>query len=149
VSELWHDLWEGLRNLAYYFRIIWRDRDWDWSFLLALLKRKLERSARYFASEGCWVQDGPEISQQMRVCLKLIGRIGEDQYWRAADRRYRCRYGPAPKAQVTDNIFHTEWPSEECRCYWLECRKDAERIWRLDCDRLFGIMAKHLLEWWD
>jgi hypothetical protein len=32
----------GIRNLRCWFPIIWADRDYDWTFLIAIMKRKIQ-----------------------------------------------------------------------------------------------------------
>jgi len=140
---------EGLRSLWHWLPIIWRDRDWDWHFLLAILRHKLRRSSRYFDSDETMAEDGPAISRQMQLCIRLADRIIAESYWKIADGRYAHRFGPVPKSEVIGNRFHTEWPSEEARQYWLQCRMDADDMHQLDCNRLFGIVAKYLRGWWD
>jgi hypothetical protein len=131
-----------MRNLFYYFPVIWRDRDYDWSYLADLLERKLRRSARYFS-------DDAYINKEMRVCLRLIERIQKDPYGDIADRRCQGRYGVKPRSGIENGRWVSRWPSDEHRRYWLKCHEDAEKINQLDCDRLFGLMAKYLRGWWD
>ena len=38
ITGFWHNLTYGIKNLIYYFPVIWNDRYWDYEYMLDLLE---------------------------------------------------------------------------------------------------------------
>lgn len=43
ITSFWHNLTYGIKNLIYYFPIIWNDRHWDYEYMLDLLEAKIKQ----------------------------------------------------------------------------------------------------------
>lgn len=60
-----------------YKRLLAKDQDWDFSFLIALEKKKLQRMHDYFKSEG-----HPEVNKlaarDIAICIRLIDIFMQD-----------------------------------------------------------------------
>lgn len=56
-----------------YKRLLARDQDWDYAFLIALEKKKLQRMHDYFKYQG-----HPEVNRMaprdIAICIRLIGK---------------------------------------------------------------------------
>ena len=52
IRKCYYDLFYGIENLIYYFKVIWRDRDWDYEYVLELLHYKLKRMSVYMDVYG-------------------------------------------------------------------------------------------------
>ena len=70
----------GLRNLIAYAPLIWRDRDWDHSFLLEMLIFKLRRMETAFASDAALLCAADEVAIDIRLCHEALARAWEDDY---------------------------------------------------------------------
>jgi hypothetical protein len=119
----------GLRNCWRYLPLIWRDRDFDFSYLLSLMETKLRRMSVAIGDEGHLVK-ADRSGKQLRICAELCRRINEDRYFLNT---YQCE----------DN-----WSSASD----AQRRRWAEMAWRNrqnDVDYLCLMMRKHLLSWWD
>lgn len=92
LSDLWFDtkFWfeklirdpiRGIRNytrnLIRYSGILWRDKDWDFDFLLNLVDRKLEFMENYHKKSGICVEN-PWISERIRMTRKLLSVAREE-----------------------------------------------------------------------
>lgn len=73
------DLYYGIKNIIKWFRIVWRDRDYDDSFILEVLKFKIKNTADYTERRKWFVGWEIEVSR-MRTCVELINRIQNDYY---------------------------------------------------------------------
>jgi len=76
---LHQDLIRGVKNLIKWFRIVWKDRDYDDSFIFEALKFKIEKTAEYTERRKWFVGWEIEVSR-MRTCVELINRIQNDYY---------------------------------------------------------------------
>lgn len=69
----------GIKNLWVYGPIIWRTREWDYSYSLDLLEFKLNRTANYIEKHERFV--GWEfVVRDIRLCVKLLNRFREEYY---------------------------------------------------------------------
>ena len=73
------DFIQGLKNLKSWFRIIWKDRNWDDDYIWALLEEKLKNQARYIATNGRHL-DAQRDAQRMMTCVRLIQRVRYKYY---------------------------------------------------------------------
>ena len=69
----------GFKNLFRWAPIIWRDRDFDYSYLLGIMKFKLQNMISCFDSHV----ENPAASvdiRYMKICISLIEKIESDFY---------------------------------------------------------------------
>jgi hypothetical protein len=72
---LHHDIIQGIKNLIYWFPVIWRDRDWDTTYIWNILSYKLKKQAINTGKYGLKYD-----SDKMLTCAKLIDKINNDEY---------------------------------------------------------------------
>lgn len=70
---------QGIKNLWYWFPVIWKDRNWDMHFIYEVIKHKLEAQAKYIDHKNLHVQSKKD-ARNMRTCVELIKRL-QDQYY--------------------------------------------------------------------
>lgn len=73
------DIYNGVKNLIKWFPVIWRDRDWDQSYIYTILQKKLELHAEGISKRDIMVcsQRNAEI---MKTSARLIEKIKNDYY---------------------------------------------------------------------
>lgn len=71
IQYFFHDLINGIKNIFIYLPIIWKDRDWDYLFLLDLISFKLKRMQKCFKKYSCSV-DSKEDIENMQKVIDLI-----------------------------------------------------------------------------
>lgn len=69
----------GCKNLIKWFPVIWRDRDWDNSFIYEIIKVKLNNQAGYIGSHNRH-QRAKRDAELMRLTSRLIERCQDDYY---------------------------------------------------------------------
>lgn len=69
----------GLKNLFKWFPIIWRDRDFDYAYLLEIVKFKLQNMISCFNSHIEVTSTSNEV-RYMKICISLIEKIESDFY---------------------------------------------------------------------
>jgi hypothetical protein len=69
----------SIRNLIKWFPVIWKDRDWDHSFIYEILKHKLENQAHYIAKKNRHTS-AKRDAELMLLCARLIEIQQEELY---------------------------------------------------------------------
>lgn len=69
----------SIKNIIRWFPIIWRDRDWDDSFIFHILQTKLKHQAEYIRKRDFHTL-AKRDSEVMILCVKLIDKIIEEYY---------------------------------------------------------------------
>lgn len=69
----------GIKNLLFWLPIIWRDRNWDQSYIFNILKHKLKAQAHYIGSMDRHTR-AKRDAERMLTCVRLIDKIIDDYY---------------------------------------------------------------------
>ena len=70
---------QGVKNIIYWFPIIWKDRNYDQHYIYEVLKHKLKAQAQYIGDKDRHTR-AQRDSRRMRICVKLIEKLQEDEY---------------------------------------------------------------------
>ena len=70
---------QGIKNLWYWFPIIWKDRHWDDHFIFEVLKHKLKAQANYIGKRDFHTK-AQQDARRIRLCVSLIEKIQEETY---------------------------------------------------------------------
>lgn len=69
----------GVQNLIYWFPVIWKDRNWDGHYIFEVMKHKLVTQANYIGRRDFHTR-AQQDARNMRICVKLIQKIQDDDY---------------------------------------------------------------------
>ena len=69
----------GVKNLIYWFPIIWKDRNWDSNYIFEIMKHKLTSQADYIGRRDFHTR-AQQDAKRMRLCVKLMGLVQEEFY---------------------------------------------------------------------
>jgi hypothetical protein len=69
----------GVKNLIYWFPIIWKDRNWDDSYIFTIMKHKLTSQADYIGRRDLHTRAQLD-AKRMRLCVKLMGLVQDEFY---------------------------------------------------------------------
>ena len=79
ISDFWYNLKHFFKNVVKWLPIIWKDRDWDHSYIMYALRFKIKNTADYIEKHNRY--EGCEIDvQRMRLACTLITAINEESY---------------------------------------------------------------------
>ena len=70
----------GIRNLIAFAPLIWRDRDFDYSYLLEMLVFKLHRMVAAFGCDESVSLDADELAKDLKLCHDALAHVLEDDY---------------------------------------------------------------------
>lgn len=150
----------GIENLIYWFKIIWTDRNWDSYYIFEILRHKLIKMEEIFREEGMHV-DANKDADKMKVCILLLNRIINDNYWElAGGEKHWEKWGtPQFSSEPIDDEFSrlivthknckTEEDEKQMNKEFRGICKHEYKLSKQDIKYLFHLMAKHILTWWD
>jgi hypothetical protein len=117
----------------YWFRIIWNDRDWDWTFIYVILEHKLKSVADHeerFGHHTTSARDAHDI----RIAAELCKRI-RNSYWKDPPiGPWMTRFGKWPGDPDKAPYFYQEYME-----YMIE----------QDSAMLHDLLHKKARRWWN
>lgn len=69
----------GIKNIIKWIPIIYKDRDYDYYYILETLKFKLNNQSKYTLNKSKHISASAD-SKMMNLCIKLISKIQDDYY---------------------------------------------------------------------
>lgn len=90
------NLGQGIRNIIYWFPVIWKDRHWDYAFLLYILRHKLEAmhvSSLYWTGRE-------KATEDIGLAVSLLDKVIEDEFC-----DYDLQEGQRKKREAIDALF--------------------------------------------
>lgn len=69
----------GIKNIWYWFPIIWEDRNWDSSFIFTILSHKLKTQSEYIGGRDIH-QNAKRDAEVMMACVRLIEKVQDEWY---------------------------------------------------------------------
>ena len=169
---------QGVKNIIYWFPVIWKDRNWDSHYIFEILQHKLKAQANYIGKRDFHTRAQLD-AKRMRLCVKLIKKVQEEDYtmeymdyakdrvWftPCEDREGSSRYNSEEVWEKYDDYFD-KYPLVYKKVlkgegvFTLNGRDDSEmkrviamNIAHLNHDRarklLFKIMEENIEGWWD
>lgn len=70
---------QGIKNIIFFFFIIWNDRDWGCSYMLKLEKRKLEKMIKWYEKNNYGhLVHGKRIYNQLCLAVNILKIILEE-----------------------------------------------------------------------
>ena len=70
---------QGVKNIIYWFPVIWKDRNWDGHYIFEILQHKLKAQADYIGRRDFHTRAQLD-AKRMRLCVKLIKKVQEEDY---------------------------------------------------------------------
>jgi hypothetical protein len=169
---------QGIKNIWYWFPVIWKDRDWDGHYIFEILQHKLTAQANYIGRRDFHTR-AQQDARRMRLCVKLIKKVQEEDYtmeymdyhkdrvWftDVEDRPGNSLYNSEEVWEKYDDYF-AKYPLVYKKVlkgegvFTLDGRNEADmkrviamNIAHLNHDRarklLFKIMEENIEGWWD
>ena len=69
----------GIKNIWYWFPIIWKDRNWDDSFIFTILSHKFKAQSAYIGGRDIH-QNAKRDAEIMMTCVRLIEKVKDEYY---------------------------------------------------------------------
>jgi len=151
----------GVRNIISYLPVIYKDRDWDYGFMLELERKKLQRMIKWYEKNDYGVsENGKRRCNQMRIALNCLNIFLDSDWW---------------TINKPDNMPISEWLERPCpdndfiiKVYvnlntwkrfipWLseESIKNRPNMWKIELREAKAwslyhrIREQYMRDWWD
>jgi len=72
-------VWTGLKNLWYWFPVIWKDRHWDDHYIFEVMIHKLKAQSKYIGDRD-WHTTAKRDAEIMMTCVRLMKLVREEHY---------------------------------------------------------------------
>jgi len=149
------NLIRSIKSVVVWLPTIWRDRDWDYVYLLIIMRKKMSLMEKFFASDKALTANHKEVANNIKECREILDRLIEDNYIEDRYEKYYERWGH-PELKVEDGkleIYYKNVITEEDE----RTRKDEFRNLVIremegkenDKNLLFEKMAQSITSWWD
>lgn len=129
------NIYYGILNLYIYLPLIWKDRDWDWSYLAEMMEFKLRKMADHTDNHSYHLRSEID-AKQMKTCALLLNRVKREHYhdyikddWCPPIGPWRHRYGSE------------RFDMKEHKCY-------DDYMIKQDLDLCMKIVGKYIRNWW-
>lgn len=169
---------QGVKNIIYWFPIIWKDRNWDGHYIFEILQHKLKAQADYIGRRDFHTRAQLD-AKRMRLCVKLIKKVQEEEYTMEYMDYHKDRVWFTPcKDREGSSLYNSEEVWEKYDEYFKKYplvykrvlngegifkfdnvvdtenkKRIAMSIAHLNHDRarklLFKIMEENIESWWD
>lgn len=167
----------GVKNLWRWFPTIWKDRDWDDSYIFEIIRVKLEHQANYIGGRGIHVSANRD-AEKMRLVAKLIQLQKDDFYSMEYMDYHNTEYDFVPTDEtekwfrmedtlISENFddFFKKYPRQYKKVLSGELNLYGKEVYETDKQRIameiahenqercrkliFKIMSDEILHWWD
>ena len=98
----------GIENLWYWLPVIWKDRNWDSSFIFDILSHKLKAQAKYIGDREMHVS-AERDAEIMMACVRLIEKVQEEWYSMEYMDYHKTKHWLEP----ADKEGYSTWESRE------------------------------------
>lgn len=149
--------YESIINVFKWLPVIWGDRQWDYVYLLIIMRKKLELMSKFFKSDDAISVGSEERVREMDKCIKLLDRMIQDEYgsdcYKELDRKWGKLYFELDEGKKSFTFQRScilnEEDREQERLDILNCVSVEENERLADYDKLFKLMNRQVRGWWD
>lgn len=143
IKECYHNIKTGIPNLIRWFPIIWKQRDWDYGYLIDLVDFKLGLMAKTI-KENAIIDANNRVSKQIEYARFLLKRAYSDCTLEAEFEAHSKKY-PFDIKKLTGEKRYGMAEMREFRSLMERealIQQDAKK-------RLAKHLDKYLQRWWD
>jgi len=137
----------GIQNLIEWFPIIWKDRQWDQSFLFNIMIKKLSLMEEYFKeSNDLMDEDKNDIVEKINDCKIALEKLDSEEYERLGFSEYYEKY-PMPESSNFLAYINRERTDEDNVLY-KKCWELSNKLEKQYFNN-FVKNFKYYRKWWD
>jgi hypothetical protein len=146
--------WYGPKNFIYnvwlYKSILWSDKWFDFYYFLNIIKFKLKNDAKKYKKYGI-TTSAHKYALQMEICVILLDKIIKDDYCAKEidDHDKKWKMGNNFNDYINKKSHLSDKDKEQQRKEFLDIIKKADEEKDKDINKVFDIIKKNILYWWD
>lgn len=77
MKQYYRKFKQGIGNLFYYFKVIWNDRQWDYTFFYHIELRKVQKMIKWWSSGDNVISEN-NVLRDLRICEYLLKVLSEE-----------------------------------------------------------------------
>jgi hypothetical protein len=144
VKRIWwfiKDCIVGIKNVFIWLPVIWHDRQWDYFYLLEVLRKKLLLMENYYLKDHDLSFKGQDkVYDQIKLCKILCNRLIKNEYENNAMIPYYKKYN--------QNVWTFEAETKQQKDEYTKYIKHADYMGKQDIKMLFNTINKNITNWW-
>ena len=147
-------LLRGIRNLIYWFPIIWNDYDWDYHSIFEILHYKLTAMEKCIREHGIALDTDATV-HKIKVARILTKRLVDLDHLERALAPCELKWGKRSvdwnkaNLEFTYEKAHTDEEIAQADKDFLRAGRRSDVQEKADIDYLFRHMVRHIERWWD
>ena len=133
MKQYYRKFKQGIGNLIYYFKVIWNDRQWDYTFFYRLELKKVQKMIEWWSS-GDNVTNEKSVLRDLRICEYLLKVLSEEidpieivtthpvsfVFPRYINLKNISRFIPADQSNLVKEWSKSQWLKQDM--YILKCK---------------------------
>lgn len=157
-------IFNNIKRFIRWFPIIWNDREFDYNYLLEVMKFKLEEMENFFRSKNAMSMYSEQRADEMRRCITTLDRMIKNDYsafdrhdkkwgemkmdFKAANDEFD-EFDELSEMVITRPFVFNEFLGKQERKEFMRCAEHEDMLVKQDMEYLFNQIKKHLKGWWD
>jgi hypothetical protein len=126
---------QGVKNLIYWFPIIWKDRNWDSHYIFEIMKHKLSAQADYIGGRDLHTRAQLD-AKRMRLCVKLMSLVQDEFYSSEYSDYHKTKHWFEPIPETTLSSWESRTLEENFDDYFKKYPLIYKRV--LNGEGIFG-----------
>ena len=133
MKQYYRKFKQGIGNLIYYFKVIWNDRQWDYTFFYRLELKKVQKMIKWWSSSDN-VTSEKSVLRDLRICEYLLKVLSEEidnmemisthpiqyKFTRYINLKNISRFIPADQSDLIKEWSKSQWLKQDM--YILKCK---------------------------
>ena len=168
ITYPFRDFYRRVKNVLRWLPTIWKDRDWDNSYITEILIKKLELTRDFYLSGKAYSADDEKVANEIQEAIDRlhITRDSWEFYEDPAMEQLEQKWGKTTfdfvpyKYDEYGNILlyemesetekvNTEEEEEQYRIEFGKALDEARKQYRKDKKDAYKFIAKNIDKWWD
>jgi len=168
ITYPFRDFYRRVRNVLRWLPTIWKDRDWDHSYINEILIRKLEFTRDFYLSDKPYSSEASRTADEIQEAISRLHQTKdswefyEDPALEHLERKWGKTTFDFVPYKYTDNggvltyamecktekVFTPE-DKEQYSKEYREIMKQAQKGYMKDKIKAYKFIAKNIDKWWD
>lgn len=148
-----------VKRINKYVRFLEGNHEWDYIYIIDLLRFKLKMTRKLFEKEGHSMEATKnEMISQILEVEKLLQKVIDDNYFEPFQKEIETKYGKSKfkfgkkKKGLRELIIEWDLPDDkkaEAICEQTRLHELATQMQKDDLKKAFDLMVENIWGWWD
>ena len=148
-----------VKRINKYVRFLEENHEWDFVYIIDLLRFKLKMTRKYFKKEGHAIEETTnEMANQILEVEQLLRKVIDDKYYEPFQKEIEAKYGKSKLkfgkikngvGKLTVKWDLPEEKKEEAINEQLRLGELATQMRKDDLKKAFDLMSENIWNWWD